>query len=147
MRFLIYSGLFELLMIFIFYGKIIIDLYDRKPLAFMSLDSKFFIDEESNIIKDDKLEMQLPLVSPYTSKEDVNEITEKDNKTQGILMLVVGSLFLLSVIWQMVYWGPLMLPSASSEHGVLIDNLMSFTMWLIIIVFFTDSGILKILLS
>ena len=70
------------------------------------------------------------------NKEDVNEITEKDNKTQGILMLVVGSLFLLSVIWQMVYWGPLMLPSASSEHGVLIDNLMSFTMWLIIIVFF-----------
>ena len=70
------------------------------------------------------------------NKEDVNEITEKDNKTQGILMLVVGSLFLFSVIWQMVYWGPLMLPSASSEHGVLIDNLMSFTMWLIIIVFF-----------
>ena len=70
------------------------------------------------------------------NKEDVNEITEKDNKTQGILMLVIGSLFLLSVIWQIVYWGPLMLPSASSEHGVLIDNLMSFTMWLIIIVFF-----------
>ena len=57
-------------------GKIIIDLYDRKPLAFMSLDSKFFIDEESNIIKDDKLEMQLPLVSPYTSEEDVNEIVK-----------------------------------------------------------------------
>ena len=57
-------------------GKIIIDLYDRKPLAFMSLDSKFFIDEESNIIKDDKLEMELPLVSPDTSKEDVNEIVK-----------------------------------------------------------------------
>ena len=42
----------------------------------MSLDSKFFIDKESNIIKDDKLEMQLPLVSPYTSEEDVNEIVK-----------------------------------------------------------------------
>ncbi|MGY8987189.1 MAG: cytochrome c oxidase subunit II [Flavobacteriales bacterium] len=70
------------------------------------------------------------------NKEDVNEITEKDNKTQGILMLVVGSLFLLSVVWQIIYWGPLALPAASSEHGLLIDGLMSFTMWLIIIVFF-----------
>ena len=42
----------------------------------MSLDSKFFIDEESNIIKDDKLEMELPLVSPDTRKEDINEIVK-----------------------------------------------------------------------
>jgi cytochrome c oxidase subunit II len=68
--------------------------------------------------------------------QDVNKVTEKDNKTQGLLVFCVGFLFVLSVVWQFVSWGPLMLPSASSEHGEKIDVLMKFTTGLIVFVFF-----------
>ena len=67
---------------------------------------------------------------------DVNKVTEKDNKTQSFLMGSVGILFLVSCVWQYFSWEHLMLPAASSEHGVTIDKLMAFTMILIIVVFF-----------
>lgn len=57
-------------------GNIIIDLYDRKPLAFTNMDSNFFIDEESNLIKDNHLKLDLPILSPNTSKQDINEIVK-----------------------------------------------------------------------
>ncbi|MED5354717.1 MAG: hypothetical protein VX573_02740 [Bacteroidota bacterium] len=57
-------------------GNIIIDLYDKKPLAFIYMDSKFFIDEESNLIKDDSLKLQLPILSPNSSKKDIEEIVK-----------------------------------------------------------------------
>jgi len=57
-------------------GNIIIDLYDREPLAFTNLDSKFFIDEESNLIKDDNLKLDLPTLSPNLSEKDINEIVK-----------------------------------------------------------------------
>jgi cell division septal protein FtsQ len=57
-------------------GNIIIDLYDREPLAFINLDSKFFIDEESNLIKDDNLKLDLPTLSPNLSEKDINEIVK-----------------------------------------------------------------------
>ena len=67
--------------------------------------------------------------------QDVNKVTEKDNKNQSMIMTIVGILFLASCVWQYFSWGHLMLPGASSEHGVTIDNLMAFTMILIIVVF------------
>jgi len=57
-------------------GNIIIDLYDREPLAFTNLDSKFFIDEESNLIKDDNLKLDLPILSPNLNEKDINEIVK-----------------------------------------------------------------------
>ena len=51
-------------------------------------------------------------------------------------MVVVGVAFLVSCVWQYFAWNPLLLPPASSEHGVIIDELMRFTMILIISVFF-----------
>tara|TARA_B100000287_G_C20533208_1_gene741727 strand:+ start:99 stop:1076 length:978 start_codon:yes stop_codon:yes gene_type:complete len=68
--------------------------------------------------------------------EDVNEVTDNDNKTQGILYLVVGMGFIVFVIWQMFEWNHLLLPPASSIHGAEIDVLMKFTMTLILVVFF-----------
>jgi cytochrome c oxidase subunit II len=67
--------------------------------------------------------------------QDVNKVTEKDNKNQSMIMTIVGILFLASCVWQYFSWGHLMLPGATSEHGVTIDNLMAFTMILIIVVF------------
>ena len=69
-------------------------------------------------------------------KKDFNVVTETDNKRQSFLMLIVGLAFLASCVWQYFAWNPLLLPSASSEHGVIIDELMRFTMILIISVFF-----------
>ncbi|HJN79222.1 MAG TPA: hypothetical protein QF889_04205 [Flavobacteriaceae bacterium] len=57
-------------------GNIIIDLYDRKPLAFKNQNSIFFIDEDSNLIKDDSLKLELPIVRANTSKKDINEIVK-----------------------------------------------------------------------
>ena len=39
------------------------------------------------------------LLSEIKNK-DVNEVTDKDNNTQGILFLIVGFGFLIFVIWQ-----------------------------------------------
>ncbi len=55
-------------------GKIIIDLYDSKPLAYTNLDSKFFIDEESNLIKDNNLKLELPILNSNVRKKEINEI-------------------------------------------------------------------------
>ena len=67
---------------------------------------------------------------------DVNEVTDEDNNTQGKLSLFIMFLFLGFVIWQMISWNHLLLPGASSVHGEIIDGLMSFTMNLILVVFF-----------
>ena len=69
-------------------------------------------------------------------KRDVNEVTEKDNRNQSLLIGIVGFLFLASCVWQYLAWGDLILPKASSQHGEIIDKLMIFTMSLIIVVFF-----------
>ena len=73
---------------------------------------------------------------------DVNDVTDADNNTQGKLYLVVGFLFLGFVIWQMISWNHFLLPGASSVHGEIIDGLMSFTMNLILVVFFILSPLL-----
>lgn len=67
---------------------------------------------------------------------DVNEVTDEDNDTQGKLYLLLLFLFLGFVVWQMISWNHLLLPEASSEHGIIIDGLMSFSMNLILVVFF-----------
>ena len=81
------------------------------------------------------------LLSEIKNK-DVNEVTDKDNNTQGILFLIVGFGFLIFVIWQMVTWNHLLLPPASSVHGAQIDFLMKISMGLILVVFFVLSPIL-----
>ena len=81
------------------------------------------------------------LLSEIKNK-DVNEVTDKDNSTQGLLFLIVGFGFLIFVVWQMITWNHLLLPPASSIHGAQIDLLMKVSMGLIIIVFFITSPIL-----
>ena len=83
--------------------------------------------------------VQLTRVSELLAElknEDVNEVTDSDNKTQGFLYLVVGMGFIVFVIWQMFEWNHLLLPEAASIHGAKIDVLMQFTMTMILVVFF-----------
>jgi len=81
------------------------------------------------------------LLSEIKNK-DVNDVTDKDNNTQGLLFLIVGFGFLIFVVWQMVTWNHLLLPPASSVHGTQIDLLMKISMGLILVVFFVLSPIL-----
>ena len=68
--------------------------------------------------------------------QDVNKVTDDDNKTQGVLFLVIGFGFLAFVVWQMVTWDHFLLPPASSLHGAEIDSLMKVSMGLILVAFF-----------
>ena len=89
--------------------------------------------------------VQIVRVSELLSEiknKDVNEVTDKDNNTQGLLFLIVGFGFLIFVVWQMITWNHLLLPPASSVHGTQIDFLMKMSMGLILIVFFVLSPIL-----
>ena len=89
--------------------------------------------------------VQITRVSELLSeikKQDPNKVTDSNNKTQGILFLVVGSAFLIFVVWQMITWNHLLLPPASSLHGQEIDSLMKVSMGLILIVFFALTPLL-----
>ena len=89
--------------------------------------------------------VQITRVSELLSEiknKDVNEVTDKDNNTQGLLFLIVGFGFLVFVVWQMITWNHLLLPPASSVHGTQVDFLMKMSMGLILIVFFILSPIL-----
>ena len=89
--------------------------------------------------------VQIVRVSELLSEiknKDVNEVTDKDNNTQGLLFLIVGFGFLIFVVWQMITWNHLLLPPASSIHGAQIDLLMKVSMGLIIVVFFITSPML-----
>ena len=67
--------------------------------------------------------------------EKIYEVSEKEGKSQAILMLVFLVAFFAFFVWQVVKWGDLMLPISASAHGVGIDNLMNVTMYIIIPVF------------
>ncbi|MES2592556.1 MAG: cytochrome c oxidase subunit II [Bacteroidota bacterium] len=64
-----------------------------------------------------------------------HEITEKDNKTMGKIMLTFLVVFFLFVIWNLVKFVPKMLPESASEHGVGLDWLFNFNMAILFFVF------------
>jgi len=71
-----------------------------------------------------------------------SDITDKDNDTQGKLLLTFGILFMASFFVMSAKWNHLLLPISASEHGVEIDFLMDLSMGLIIIVFLITQPIL-----
>jgi cytochrome c oxidase subunit 2 len=71
-----------------------------------------------------------------------SDITDKDNDTQGKLLLTFGILFMASFFIMTAKWNHLLLPISASEHGVDIDFLMSISMGLIIVVFLITQPVL-----
>ncbi len=69
------------------------------------------------------------------------EVTDKDNRTQSRLMPLFLIAYFAFIIWQLVKWGDYVLPESASEHGVVIDELMSIT-WMIIIPVFIVTHVL-----
>lgn len=71
-----------------------------------------------------------------------NEVSSKDNDTQGTLLLLFGIGFMVAFVWMLIAWGDVLLPKAASEHGNDYDNLMSISMWMIIAIFVLVNPIL-----
>ncbi len=81
-------------------------------------------------------------LSREVSKNDSNAVTEKDNDTQGKMMLWVMIIGLIGFFYSFYAWGGKLLPKPASEHGVDIDSLMNLTMAVIIGVFLITQPIL-----
>ena len=81
------------------------------------------------------------LVQIMRISELLAEVNKK-NDSQGKLYFIILLAFLGFVIWQMIEWSHFLLPEASSQHGKIIDALMSFTMNLILVAFFVLTPIL-----
>ena len=67
--------------------------------------------------------------------ENKDQVTDKSNFYNGLLLLLSGIGLLAFFFWQRAEWGHLTLQAPASEHGVLIDQLWHTTMGLIIVVF------------
>ncbi len=62
-------------------------------------------------------------------------VTESDNTFNGKLMLIFGVLFIGSLFWQINRWNDNSLPGAASVHGIKVDQLWDYNMYLIVFVF------------
>ncbi len=67
------------------------------------------------------------------------KITDTDNNMMGKAMLGFMILFFAFFIWQVLRWNDRGLPGAASEHGVKIDTLWDWNMYLVIFVFFVTN--------
>jgi len=74
--------------------------------------------------------------------ENRDQVTDKSNFYNGLLLLLSGVGLLAFFFWQRAEWGHLTLQAPASEHGVLIDQLWDTTMGLIIVVFLVLQPIL-----
>lgn len=64
------------------------------------------------------------------------DISDTANKFNAGLMFLSIFVYFGFVIWQMVVWGPYMLPEAASEHGASVDTLFAVNWMIILPVFF-----------
>lgn len=80
--------------------------------------------------------MRIYQLSSKVRNKKEEEISDADNRLNATLMLVSMFAYFGFVIWQIVHWGPYMLPVAASEHGADIDQLFAFNWALLFTVFF-----------
>ena len=70
------------------------------------------------------------------------QITESDNTFNGKMMLTFMFVFFAFFFWQVDRWNDNSLPGAASVHGLKIDTLWDYNMYLIIVVFLITNGVL-----
>ncbi len=82
-------------------------------------------------------------LSRNTNSLDSSEIAnDKDNRTQGNLMLAFGVAFYIFMLYNFWSFGDRALPAAASEHGIEYDNLLLITMAVIMFVQVITQGLL-----
>lgn len=86
--------------------------------------------------------MRIYQLSSKVRNKKEEEISDADNRLNASLMLVSLFAFFGFVIWQIIAYGPYMLPVAASEHGADIDQLFSFNWALLFTVFFAVHTVL-----
>jgi len=69
-------------------------------------------------------------------------VTDKDNSFNGKAMLAFGFAFIGFFFWQINRWGDNSLPAAASEHGLKIDALWDYNIYLISFVFILTNAVL-----
>lgn len=82
------------------------------------------------------------LSRPSDTTETSEIASDKDNRTQGNLMLGFGIAFYIFMIYNFWTFGDRALPAASSEHGAEYDNLLLITMAVIMFVQVITQGLL-----
>ena len=70
------------------------------------------------------------------------QITDSDNAFNGKAMLLFGFAFIVFFFWQANRWNDNALPGAASVHGLKIDQLWDYNMYLITFVFVVTNGFL-----
>lgn len=70
------------------------------------------------------------------------EVSDNDNKFNGKLMLIFGIVFFGFFFWQVNRWNDNSLPGAASVHGLKIDALWDYNMYLVTLVFLVTNGFL-----
>ena len=70
------------------------------------------------------------------------EISDNDNNFNGKLMLVFGIVFIAFFFWQADRWNDNSLPGAASVHGLKIDALWDYNMYLVVFVFVVTNAVL-----
>ncbi|MES2512733.1 MAG: cytochrome c oxidase subunit II [Bacteroidota bacterium] len=69
-------------------------------------------------------------------------ITDSDNAFNGKAMLLFGFVFIAFFFWQADRWNDNALPGAASVHGLKIDALWDYNMYLIVFVFVVTNAVL-----
>lgn len=70
------------------------------------------------------------------------EATESDNRMTGRMFLVFMLVFLVWSVYQVYQYGYRSLPKSASEHGVKVDELMKYNMYIIWFVFIVTNFVL-----
>jgi cytochrome c oxidase subunit 2 len=70
------------------------------------------------------------------------QVSDSDNAFNGKLMLLFGIVFFGFFFWQVNRWNDNSLPGAASVHGLKIDALWDYNMYLVTLVFLVTNGFL-----
>lgn len=84
----------------------------------------------------------LELSSGLKKGDTDTDVTDKDNRTQGLLMLIFMIFMFGSFVWMVAAYNGSLLPKSASLHGDDIDMLWDVSMWLIVGVFFVTQALL-----